>query len=839
MNKVSRLVENFKPKHYNLSLKLNRIDRIFSGTVIISGVSITDSNTIVVHAKDLTIKSVTLDGKRASFSLSNDELHINHPDINKAKHVVVIGFSGIITDPMHGLYPCYYDDKGIKKELLATQFESHHAREVFPCIDEPDAKASFDLTIASEKDIVALSNMPILSQTYENDKLVTKFETTPIMSTYLLAFVLGELHKKTTFTKSGVEVSIWATPAQTAESLDFALEIASKTIDFFDDYFDYPYPLPKSDHVALPDFSSGAMENWGLITYRETTLLADPNTISVASRQYIATVIAHELSHQWFGNLVTMKWWDNLWLNESFATLMEYIAIDNLYPSWNIWLDFASHKSISALRRDSIDGVQAVQTQINHPDEISTLFDGAIVYAKGARLLRMLENYIGKDAFRIGLSAYFKKHAYANTDQDDLWSALSDSSDQDISKLMTTWVSQSGYPVIHVTHNDNRLTIDQEQFFIGPHQLSNKIWPVPISSNIIELPKLLTEKATTIEFKGDKLVKLNNLDAGHFISHYDDGLFEKMIDFIKTNDSSAIDRMQLMNESTLLARAGILPSSKLVKLIKSYKDETSEAVWSIIAMAINELKKFVREDKSAENQLRKFAGLIASKQYIRLGWHKMNDESSDDTKLRAIILGLVLYSEDQDAINTAKSIYNKSDVINIDPEIRALIISSVCRYDDGTEFDKLFEIYQTTSSAEFQQDICVGLTSTRLTEKINLILDSIKNPKIIRPQDAALWFIFMIRSKDSQSTAWLWIRDNWQWVIDNFSSDKSYDDYPRYIATALLTRQQLSEYVEFFEPMLEITVLNRVIKIGILEIKGRIELIERDSNKVIEALNNI
>src|SRR5690606_2848949 len=252
---------------------------------------------------------------------------------------------------------------------------------------------------------------------------------------------------------------------QPAASLDFALDIATRTIDFFENYFDTPYPLPKSDHVALPDFSSGAMENWGLVTYREIALLDDPTTTSVSSKHYIATVIAHQLSHQWFGNLLTMKWWNNLWLNESFAALMEYIAVDALHPEWNVWLDFATMESIMALRRDSLDGVQAVQVDVNHPDEISTLFDGAIVYAKGARLLRMLQHYIGHEAFQAGLKAYFATYKYGNTEGDDLWNALAGASGKDIAGFMNTWISQSGYPVVQVSQNGNDVALTQQQFF--------------------------------------------------------------------------------------------------------------------------------------------------------------------------------------------------------------------------------------------------------------------------------------------------------------------------------------------------------------------------------------
>ena len=826
---TTRLNKTFSPKHYNLSIDLSRgAERKFSGTVDISG-SILDGKDILLHSKDLTIDTVLVDGKSATFETQEfDVLRISLPDLSIGEHLVTIGFSGTITDAMHGLYPCYFEHDGVKKELFATQFESHHAREAFPCVDEPEAKATYDVTLTTIPDITVLGNQPVKWQRQENDLLVTTFETTPRMSSYLLAWVVGELHRKTAATKDGVEVNVWATPAQRPEALDFPLEHAVKSIEFFNDYFGVPYPLAKSDHVALPDFSSGAMENWGLITYREIALLADPTTTTVASKQYISTVISHELSHQWFGNLVTMKWWSNLWLNESFATLMEYIAVDAIHPEWNIWLDFATNESILALRRDAIDGVQAVQVDVNHPDEISSLFDGAIVYAKGARLMRMCQQFIGDKAFRNGLQSYFTEFAYKNTEADDLWKHLSDASGQDISTLMNTWISQSGYPVVHVNSDG----LEQEQFFIGEHESSTKLWPIPLDSASDNLPKLLETRQLQISIRDDE--RLNIHDASHFITHYTAEHLAHLL--AKLADFDEVGRLQLLHEQTLLTRGRITPSANLIDLLEAYRGETAESVWGIMSLALGELKKFVETDKMAEKKLKQFALDLARPQFEKLGWTIIDGEPESDTKLRSLILGLMMYGEDDSVQTHARELFDGGLEI-IDPEIRSLVISNVVKQSkDANLIANLLEQYRSTQSADLREDICSGITSARETEQISLLLENFTDPATIRSQDLFRWFAYLMRNRYARDATWHWMVDNWSWIEQNFAGDKSYDDFPRYAAGGLVTNEQLRDYIDFFTPKHDIPALTRVIDLGIKEIQARVELIEADGADVREKL---
>lgn len=837
---VNQLVNFFVPEHYDLTLDIDRTKRSFHGKVAIKGRQVAD--TILLHAHDLEIQSgliISQGGGSVECEVikrDNDEIELRptKPISNKFDIVTLqLEFSGNIQDgSMHGLYPCRYELDGESRELLATQFESHHAREVFPCVDEPAAKATFDVTLTTETGVTVLGNMPVKNQHKEAGTLVTTFDRTPRMSSYLLAWVIGDLQRKTAKTNSGVEVNVWATPAQSPESLDFALGEAVQLIEFFDDYFETPYPLPKSDHVALPDFSSGAMENWGLITYREIALLADPATTTVQNKQQVSQVIAHELSHQWFGNLVTMRWWDNLWLNESFAKLMEYYAVDVLHPTWGTWLEFATFETIIALRRDAIDGVQPVQVGVRHPDEIGALFDPAIVYAKGARLMRMCQEFIGHEAFRTGLTSYFQEFAYQNTEADDLWRHLSKASGQDIERLMGTWIGQGGYPVVHV-YPDHLV---QERFFIGPHTDSNQVWPIPLgTAPETNLPDLFDARELWLSVPGD--TRLNVRDSSHFITHYQPEHLAKLLDRLDTLDE--LGRLQLLHEQTLLARGGAVLSAELVDLLTTYQDETSQSVWDIMSVAFGELKKFVESDEAGEIALRQLAVRLARPLHEKLGWEVVQGEPESDTKLRALIIGMMIYGEASEALTHADALFVKG-IEAIDPEVRSLVISAVVRRtDDAAVIEQLLEIYRKTTSADLRDDICNGITSVRTPKLIKILLAVLTDTATIRPQDLAHWFVYLIRNRYARRDTWQWMVTNWDWIQQMFSGDKSYDCFPRYAASSIITAEDLEGYKQFFEPKRNDLALARTIDLGIREIEGRVELVQRDRAAVLAKLTSI
>lgn len=825
MTNVRRLYTYFHPKHYNLKLELEREKRTFSGTVTVQGEKVDSSEHIRLHAKDLTIISVGIDDSIVPFRREEDELVIT-ASLPKGPYSLTVHFSGAITDAMHGLYPCYFEHDGIKKELLATQFESHHAREVFPCIDEPEAKATFDVALVTEANVVVLGNMPIKSESTTVSQKETVFETTLRMSTYLLAFVVGEIQSETATSKSGVTISTWATVAQPQETLRYGLDMSIRLLDFYEDYFGVPFPLSKIDHVALPDFDAGAMENWGLITYRETALLVHPERSTLASKQYVAAVISHELSHQWFGNLVTMRWWNDLWLNESFARLMEYIPLDKLEPTWNVWDEFTSTVSAGALARDALDGIQAVQTEVRHPDEISTLFDPYIVYSKGARLVRMLHEFVGDVDFKRGLQLYFERYAYTNTSADDLWNTLSEVSSKDIKGFMDIWIKQPGYPVVEVKDK----SFHQAQFFIGRHENKQKHWPIPIAygSNT----HLFEEQSAPHRLTSPTL--LNDKDAVHAIVNYPSSWYSSLLE---TATVSPIQMMKLLNEQTLLARSGESSSSLTLTIINSYKNTTSHAVWQSIISSLSVLQQIVGDD---DQSLKRFVGGIAQVQYKRLGATSVTNEPLEDRKLRPLIMRLMAYADNQEVINTAEQLFTVDKFSTISPDIRA-IIAGICVVHSPRRDNLVLELrklYATTLAADLRQDIMLALCMSRDEKVTEALFDDIE-AGVVRPQDVRNTVRQLMANHHTRGATWRWLRSKWSWIKLTFGGDMSYSDYPTMAGITLRTTEDLNEYRKFFVPKKHEPKLTRTIELGDIQLEATVENIKRNKKQLLQTLENL
>jgi aminopeptidase N len=831
MKSVPRLYNTFLPKHYEISLTINRKKREFEGAVTITGTK-PNHAPIVLHSKDLIIHETTVDGVVVATTPTEcDGLQINGESA-VGGHTITIRYSGHITNTMHGLYPCYYEDDGEKKELLMTQFESHHAREVFPCIDEPEAKATFQLTIETEQDQSILSNTPVEDRSHSDHTTTVRFETTPRMSTYLLAFVIGDLHRVSATSKSGIEVSIYSTSSHPKKSLEFSLDIATRAIDFFESYFGVPYPLKKSDHVAVPDFSAGAMENWGLITYRERVLLIDEKT-SQSTKELVASVICHELSHQWFGNLVTMKWWDDLWLNESFANMMEYVAVDALEPSWNIWQLFASHETAVALSRDHISGVQPVKVHVHHPDEITVLFDPAIVYAKGSRLLRMLQSYVSEDVFKKGLHHYFTTHAYGNTTSDDLWRSLEKFTDKDVGKMMTPWLSQSGFPVVHVRTTNDGYRLKQQRLIIGGHD-ETQLWPVPLAPAHAEFPDVLSTRATAFP-ASHQMPYLNVGSVSHFVANYDTAAFEQIMSALDAGQFSTLDRIAILFESSLLARSAHMPPAFIVELLSHYKNETEEPVWNIIAAVIADLRRYV-ELSEAETDLRAFVQELALPLYAKLGTKDKPRDTDATKKLRAVIADLLLYAEYRPLIDVLLEDISAKTLRSISGDMRTVVYSAVATYGTRTEFSLLLHLHNDTTDPHIRFSAADALTSTKDPDHIAVLLLQLTQKELVKPQDIMRWFLGFMKNASAREDTWQWMVQNWDYITETFAGDKIYDAFPRYSAAHFNSRDSYEAYRAFFDSKITDVALRRVIEIGRRELDFRSKQIEQEAPQVADAL---
>ena len=851
---VARLYTQFQPETYAVRWDIDEEAMRFSGHVTIHGKKVgRPSKRLIFHANGLKITSarVTAHNKKGDQELALARINLQktlhevrlHTEqiVYPGLYTVEIDFEAPLTDAMTGIYPCYFKDDKTDKKLFATQFESHHAREAFPCIDEPEAKAIFTITTVTDKASTVLGNTPVATQTIEKQRLVTTFEPSPKMSTYLVAFVCGELHKHSTKTKSGVDVNVWATTAQPAESLVFASDIAKRSIEYFEEYFGVPYPLPKADHVALPDFSSGAMENWGLITYRERVLLAYPDETAQSTYEQIALVIAHETSHQWFGNLVTMRWWDDLWLNESFANMMEYQAIDSMFPEWHVWDSFVASEGLSAFRRDAIAGVQPVHIGVHHPDEISSLFDPSIVYAKGGRLLYMLKNYIGEDAFRKGLSAYFAKHAYGNTTGNDLWQALGGASGKDIAHFMTPWLTRSGFPVVHVEQSGEAVTLTQEQFMDDRSKADpERLWPIPTFSNQ-SIPDVFTARSDTFTLSNLDATLVNTNGRGHYLVRYESSAIQEILfKNIREQTFSVPDRLMLLNGSSMLARAGYQSYGDTLRLLAAYKDESSEPVWDIIGLILGESRRFIDLDEKLESHIKTFTRSFVQSEHKRLGWDGHTGESSADQKLRSLIIGLGLYSEDEAISTHARKLF--TDFVKsqkpLPPELRASIMALPVKEGDQAAVDFLINLHDSTSNSEIKSDACDALTATHDKALAAKLLARTKDAKLVKPQDVDRWLVYLLRNRHTRETAWQWLVDNWQWLEDTFKNDKSYDYLPRYAASCVSTPEYAQKFHDLFDGKIDQPLLRRNITVGAEEIANRVAWLTRDLPAVQKFFTN-
>lgn len=836
---VKRVYETFHPEHYDLFIDVNRKNKKISGTSTVTGDA--QEKTVLISQKFMKVSSVKADGQDVPFTVSDEDEAIKIELGKTGKTTIAIAYTAPLTDTMMGIYPSYYELNGEKKQIIGTQFETTFARQAFPCVDEPEAKATFSLALKWDEQPgeIALANMP--EEKVEDG--VHYFKETVRMSSYLVAFAFGDLQSKITETKDGVKIGVFATKAHKAKELDFALEIAKEAIEFYEDFYQTKYPLPNSWQLALPDFSAGAMENWGLVTYREAYLLLDPDNTSLEMKKLVATVITHELAHQWFGDLVTMKWWDNLWLNESFANMMEYLSVDALKPEWHIWEMFQTSEAPAALGRDATDGVQPIQMKINDPADIDSAFDAAIVYAKGSRMLVMVRALLGDDALRKGLKYYFDHHKYGNATGDDLWDALSTATDLDIGKIMQSWLEQPGYPVVTAKVAENgHLVLSQKQFFIGEGKDVDRTWQIPLNANF-DAPKIMSEKELdlgdykTLREKAGHPLRVNVGNNSHFIVKYDDTLMKDIMSDL--DDLDPIAKLQLLQDLRLLAEGKQISYAEIVPLLTKFADSKSGLVINALYTTAAKLRQFVDPDSDEEKNLKKLYDKLSKEQVARLGWMPKKGESDDDIQIRPYELSASIYAGNSDSIKAAHKLFeeNEDNLEALNADVRPyVLINEVKNFGSHNLMAKLIKEYQRTADASYKADLRNAATNTTDPAEINKLIEYFEDADVIKPQDLRGWFAGVLSNHKGEQAAWDWIRKDWDWLDKTVGGDMEFATFVQVISRVFRTPARLKEFKEFFEPKLNVQLLKREIQMDTKVIETRVDLIQAEGKAVNDAV---
>lgn len=579
--------------------------------------------------------------------------------------------------------------------------------------------------------------MPVKAEKKLEDNLrLIRFDRTPIMSTYLVAVVVGEYDYVEGKSEDGVLVRVY-TPVGKKELGLFALEVATKVLPYYKEYFNIAYPLPKMDLIAIGDFSAGAMENWGLVTYRESMILVDPKNTSMIRKQSIALTVGHEIAHQWFGNLVTMEWWTHLWLNEGYASFIEFLCVNKLFPEYDIWTQFVTDMHNSALDLDCLQNSHPIEVEVGHPYEIDEIFD-EISYGKGASVIRMLHHYLGDDDFRKGMNLYLTRHQYKNAQTEDLWNALSESSSKPVTEVMTTWTKQMGFPVISVSSEQNGskrvLKLSQTKFTANGVDTKEEVtWMVPITISTSKKPNetVVTEvmkgKEMTIEIDDiteSDWIKINPGTIGYYRTRYTPEMLFNFLPAIKNNQLPPLDRLGLVDDLFALVQAGRAPTSEVLKLIDAYRNETNYTVWSSITSSLCKLHYLL-----SHTELHKQFSAYCIKLYKpiadRLGWDPKPGENHLDILLRSLVLNRLIACSYPPALEEAKKRFEAhiSGKHVLPADLRSACYKAVMQNGDLKTYEKMLSLYRATDLHEEKDRISCALGSFKDVEILKKVVD--------------------------------------------------------------------------------------------------------------------
>ncbi|CAN1120841.1 Aminopeptidase M1 [Linum perenne] len=819
-----RLPKFAVPKRYDILLKPDLSDCKFAGSIAVDLDIVSDTKFVVLNAADLFIASgsVSFTNKTSSkvFKpvrvelLEADEiLVLEFPDVlPHGVGVLAMEFEGVLNDKMKGFYRSTYEFNGEKKNMAVTQFEPADARRCFPCWDEPACKASFKITLVVPSELVSLSNMPVTEEKIDGPLKTVVYQETPIMSTYLVAVVVGLFDYVENHTSDGVKVRVYCQVGK-ANQGKFALDVAVKTLDLYKEYFATPYPLPKLDMIAIPDFAAGAMENYGLVTYRETALLYDDKNSAAANKQRVATVVAHELAHQWFGNLVTMEWWTHLWLNEGFATWVSYLAADSLFPEWKIWNQFLD-EIVEGLKLDGLAESHPIEVEINHASEIDEIFD-AISYRKGASVIRMLQSFLGAEPFQRSLAAYIKRHAYSNAKTEDLWAALEEGSGEPVTKLMNSWTSQKGYPVIAVKVKEQKLEFEQTQFLSsGAHGDGQWIVPITLCCGSYDERKnfLLDGKSETVDVKeflgsstldqGSIWLKINVDQTGFYRVKYDDDLAARLRRAIGKKCLNETDRFGILDDAFALCMARHQPLTSLLTLMGAYWEELEYTVLSNL-ITISYTVGRVVADATPEllKEVKQFFINLFQYSAEKLGWDAKQGESHLDSMLRGELLtALAVFGHDltiDEAIRRFRAFLDDRNTPLLPPDVRRAAYVSVMQrvtVSNKWGYESLLRVYRETDLSQEKTRILGSLASCPDPDMVFEILNFLLTPEV-RSQDVVYGLAV---SKEGRETAWKWLKENWEQISNTWGSGFLLTRIVSSIVSPFASFEKAKEVEEFF-----------------------------------------
>jgi aminopeptidase 2 len=817
------LPTNVVPKHYELTLECDFEKFTFEGTVVIDLDVAKDSTEISLNTLELDIHSTSIhvDGALVTSNphlTYNEETQTTTIKFDKSlskgqKAQLKQTFTGQLNDQMAGFYRASWKESGEQKYLAVSQFEPTDARRAFPCFDEPALKAEYTVTLIADKHMTCLSNMDVASETEVDSKITgrkrkaVKFNKSPVMSSYILAFIVGEL-KSISTDKFRQPISVWMTHDQNLEDGRFSLELAAETLAFYEKTFDSPYPMPKMDMVAVPDFSAGAMENWGLVTYRIVDVLLDEKTAGAAAKERVAEVVQHELAHQWFGNLVTMDFWDGLWLNEGFATWMSWYSCNEFYPEWKVWETFTIDTLQGALALDSLRSSHPIEVPVHRAEDINQIFDN-ISYAKGSAVLRMISKYLGEDVFLEGVRRYVKKHAWGNTQTGDLWAALSEASGKDVSNLMDIWTKHVGYPVITVSEDEskNTITLEQHRFLrtadVKPEE-DKTLYPVILglkTKSGIGKDLMLADRSTTITLPDLSFYKLNADHCSLFRTSYPPSRLLKLGEAAKSGLLTVEDRAGMIADAGALAASGYQKTSGILNLLKSFDTESAYIVWNEILTRINSVRStWIFEDEDTKAALKRFQLQLCSAKAHELGWEFKENEDHILSQFKSLMFGSAGMAGDQKIIDAANAMFRKfqeGDLEVVHPNLKPAVFALALIHGGEKEYDTILARYHSAPTAE-ERNTCLRVLGRAKDPKLIQRTLELALSGEVKMQDVYMPISGLRAHKEGIEMRWHWMCSVWDELVKRLPPSGTMLSSVVGICAGGFTREEHRERVEGF-----------------------------------------